>query len=173
MTPDLWAFRPELRAEGVDLREMAVQAADGGIGKVQDVVERGSRAFLLVDTGPWIFGKTIKVPAGLVQAVDAEQRIVLVDRPKDDIKNAPEQDDLADDAEHEEALTRHYAGDQDQGSAVGAPSEPSEAVPTGAADVASFGAGAPGVASDAASAPVEERGAGRDDAEAPPPLTTD
>ena len=163
MTPDLWAFRPELNAEGVDLREMAVQAADGGIGKVQDVVERGPRAFLLVDTGPWIFGKTIKVPAGLVQAVDAEQRIVLVDRPKDEIKDAPEQDDLVDDAEHEEALARHYAGGGDDGSAVAAPSEPSEAMPTGAGDLASFGAGAAGVAPGAASAPVEDRGADRDE----------
>src|ERR687891_407715 len=94
---------------------MAVQALDGGIGKVEEVVERESRTFLLVDTGPWIFGKTIKLPAGLVAGVDPAQSIVLVDRPKDDIKDAPAQDaDLADDGAHADALARHYAGGRDE-----------------------------------------------------------
>jgi hypothetical protein len=110
MTLELWAFRAEVRTEGADLRGMAVQALDGGIGKVEDVVERESRTFLLVDTGPWIFGKTIKLPAGLVAGVDPEQGIILVDRPKDDVKDAPDQDgDLVEDSAHADALTRHYA----------------------------------------------------------------
>ena len=92
MTLDLWAFRSGIAGAGVDLRGMAVHALDGGIGKVQDVVERGSRTFLLVDTGPWIFGKTIKLPAGLVSSIDAEEGIVSVALPKDEVKSAPEQD---------------------------------------------------------------------------------
>jgi len=110
ITTELWTFRAEVRVGSADLRGMQVQAVDGGIGKVHDSVDLGSRAFLLVDTGPWIFGRTIKLPAGLVSAVDAEQGIVVVDCPKEQIKSAPEQEDGAvEDDAYDEALARHYA----------------------------------------------------------------
>jgi hypothetical protein len=110
MSTEIWAFRAGVRGEGADLRGMEVEALDGGIGKVHDVIDLGSRAFLLVDTGPWIFGRTIKLPAGLVSAVDREQGTVLVDRPKEQVKSAPQQDvgGIEDDA-YDEALARHYA----------------------------------------------------------------
>src|SRR3954449_1602712 len=106
---DLWRFRTDVTSEGADLSGMAVQARDGGMGKVQEVVDRDSRTFLVVDTGPWIFGKTIKVPAGLVSGIDRDAGVVLVDRAKDDVKGAPEQEgELIDDAAHEEAIARYY-----------------------------------------------------------------
>jgi hypothetical protein len=125
MTLDLWAFRSGIVGAGVDLRGMGVHALDGGIGKVQDVVERGSRTFLLVDTGPWIFGKTIKLPAGLVSSIDVEEGIVSVARSKDEVKSAPEHDDDLGDTAHEDALARHYAVGRGDAAAVGAPAEPS------------------------------------------------
>jgi hypothetical protein len=125
VTLELWGFRAGVGGEGADLSGMGVHAVDGGLGKVQEVVERESRTFLVVDTGPWIFGKTIKLPAGLVSGVDPAQGIVFVDRPKDEVKSAPEQDgDLFDETAHEDALTRHYASAQDDGAAVPAPSGP-------------------------------------------------
>src|SRR4051794_1550409 len=106
---ELWAFRPDVASQGADLSGMAVQALDGGMGKVREVVDRDSRTFLVVDTGPWIFGKTIKVPAGLVSGIDRDAGVVLVDRAKDDVKGAPEQEgELIDDAAHEEAIARYY-----------------------------------------------------------------
>src|ERR671933_483674 len=95
MTVDLWSFRGEVAARAVDLQGMSVEALDGSVGKVQDVIDREGSAFLLVDTGPWIFGKTVKLPAGLVSGVDAESGSVRVDRAKEEIKNAPEYDTAA------------------------------------------------------------------------------
>jgi hypothetical protein len=171
MTLELWAFRAEVRTEGADLSGMAVQALDGGIGKVAEVVERESRTFLLVDTGPWIFGKTIKLPAGLVAGVEPAQGIVFVDRPKDDIKDAPEQDgDLADDGAHADALTRHYAAGRDEAAVAAAPSPPPEApatVPGGGIGDAEGAEGAP--PGDAAPGFLEGEAEGGDEPPIPAP----
>jgi hypothetical protein len=110
MTLDIWAFRIGVRRTDADLQGLAVNAADGSIGKVQEVVERESRTFLLVDTGPWVFGKTIKVPAGLVSSIDLDEGIVAVDRSKDEIKEAPDHGDFIDESSHDDALARHYGG---------------------------------------------------------------
>jgi hypothetical protein len=45
-----------------------------------------------VDTGPWIFGRKVLLPAGTVQRVDHAERKVYVDRTKDQIKDSPEYD---------------------------------------------------------------------------------
>ncbi len=45
-----------------------------------------------VDTGPWIFGKKVMLPAGTVTRIDALDQKVYVDRAKEQIKNAPEYD---------------------------------------------------------------------------------
>jgi hypothetical protein len=141
MSTEIWAFRPGVRGEGADLRGMEVQALDGGIGKVHDVIDLGSRAFLLVDTGPWIFGRTIKLPAGLVSAVDGEQGTVLVDRPKEQVKSAPEQDvgGIEDDA-YDEALARHYASPAaDDEAALATSSDPAGAGGSASAGVTAAG----------------------------------
>jgi hypothetical protein len=109
MADDLWKFRSGVGHERADLRGLSVQAIDGGVGKVKDVADEGGRAFLIVDTGPWILGKTVMLPAGVVSAIDVDDETVRVDRTKDEIKSAPEYDDeLRDDPAFGEALTRHY-----------------------------------------------------------------
>jgi hypothetical protein len=45
-----------------------------------------------VDTGPWILGKKVMLPAGTIERIDPEERIVYVDRTKEQIKSAPEYD---------------------------------------------------------------------------------
>ena len=47
----------------------------------------------MVDTGPWIFGKKVMLPAGVLKTVDHVNEKVFVNRTKDEIKNAPEFDD--------------------------------------------------------------------------------
>jgi hypothetical protein len=47
-------------------------------------------SYVVVDTGPWIFGKKVLLPAGTVTSVDHEDRKVYVDRTKEQIKNSPE-----------------------------------------------------------------------------------
>jgi hypothetical protein len=171
VTLELWGFRVGVGGEGADLSGMGVHAVDGGLGKVQEVVERGSRTFLVIDTGPWIFGKTIKLPAGLVSGVDPEQGIVFVDRPKDEVKSAPEQEgDLLDETAHEDALTRHYAPEQDDAATVAAPSGPPASEPSTSAlgGVPPDGLGAPAGAApiDVGSTAGDRAGEGDDD-EAP------
>jgi hypothetical protein len=115
MAEDLWRFQGGVGHERADLRGLSVEAIDGGIGKVKDVSDEGGRAFLLVDTGPWILGKTVMIPAGVVVAIDVDTEKVAVDRTKDEIKNAPEYDDeLRDDPSYVEALTRHYGAAKPQ-----------------------------------------------------------
>ena len=48
---------------------------------------------MVVDTGPWIFGKKVMLPAGIIDRVDYDEERVFVNRPKDEIKNAPEFDE--------------------------------------------------------------------------------
>jgi hypothetical protein len=54
---------------------------------------RRPESFIVVDTGPWIFGKKVLLPAGVVDRVDLDTETVFVNRSKDEIKNAPEYDE--------------------------------------------------------------------------------
>ena len=59
----------------------------------------------MVDTGTWIFGKKVVLPAGLVERIAFEERRLLVSRSKDEIKNAPDfEEELADDPRYGEEL---------------------------------------------------------------------
>jgi hypothetical protein len=97
MTIDPWTYG-DADAIGVDPTRMdltgfSVEATDGGIGKVDEATYETSRSYIVVDTGPWIFGKKVLLPAGVVQRVDLDSETVFVHRTKDEIKNAPEFDE--------------------------------------------------------------------------------
>ena len=77
----------------IDLTGYAVHAVDGQIGTVDEATDRAGAAHIVVDTGPWIFGRTVLLPAGVVSRVDHRSRTVHVDRTKDQIKAAPGYDD--------------------------------------------------------------------------------
>lgn len=97
---EIWTFRTEPTIGDVDLTGFTIDAADGEIGKVDECTYEVGGSYLVVDTGPWIFGKKVMLPAGVVGRVDVEGERVFVDRTKDEIKNAPEFDpdrDLRDD----------------------------------------------------------------------------
>jgi hypothetical protein len=89
---DLWTYREETFAQ-TDLVGFSVEARDGGIGKVDEATYEVGGSFLVVDTGPWIFGKKVMIPAGVVERVDLDTETVFVERTKDEIKNAPEFDE--------------------------------------------------------------------------------
>jgi hypothetical protein len=97
----------------VDVSGYDVEAADGSIGKVDEATYETGRSYLVVDTGPWIFGKKVMLPAGVVRGVDADQEKVFVDRTKDEIKHAPEYDESRADDEYRGQLGSYYdsAGD--------------------------------------------------------------
>ncbi|MEV6212461.1 PRC-barrel domain-containing protein [Kitasatospora sp. NPDC051914] len=89
MNEQLWNHHPD-HVSDQDLTGYTVQATDGRIGKVDRHSAEVDAAYLVVDTGPWIFGRQVLLPAGTILRIDHEERTVLVDRPKDEIKGAPE-----------------------------------------------------------------------------------
>jgi hypothetical protein len=113
MAIELWDFRSDVGQERADLRGMSVEALDGSVGKVEEVVQEPGASFLVVDTGPWILGKKVLLPAGLVSGIDVDDEVVKVERYKDEIKGAPEFDDERHgEPAYRDALTRHYGATQ-------------------------------------------------------------
>jgi hypothetical protein len=106
---DLWSFRDDVGVDRANLDGMTVEGVDGSVGKVQDVISDVDGAYLLVDTGPPVLGKTVFLPAGLVTAIDVDSESITVDRTKDEIKNAPDFDaGLGKDPAYRDAIARHY-----------------------------------------------------------------
>jgi len=70
------------------------------------------RTHLIVDTGPWIFGKKVMLPAGVVDRVDLDTETVFVRCSKDQIKNAPEfvPETSRDDEAYRDRLGGYYTG---------------------------------------------------------------
>ena len=88
---DIWAYREQTWATD-DLTGYKVEALDGGIGKIDEASNDVGAGYIVVDTGPWIFGKKVMLPAGVIDRVDREDEQVFVNRTKDQIKDAPEFD---------------------------------------------------------------------------------
>jgi len=92
-----------------DLTGFTVEALDGSIGKVDEGTYDVGRSYLVVDTGPWIFGKKVMLPAGVVRGIDEDAEAIFVNRTKDEIKNAPEFDDsLTRDESYHSTLGSYY-----------------------------------------------------------------
>jgi hypothetical protein len=93
MSENIWGYQPTTGYQpGTTLTGFKVEATDGSIGKVDKHSDEVGSAYLVVDTGVWIFGKHVLLPAGTVKRVDAAEEKVYVDLTKDQIKDAPEFD---------------------------------------------------------------------------------
>jgi hypothetical protein len=90
---EMWTY-PETLGR-LNITGFDVEAKDGSIGKVDEVTYEVGESYIVVDTGPWIFGKKVLLPAGFIERVDRDDDTVYVDRTKDEIKQAPEFDDDA------------------------------------------------------------------------------
>jgi len=90
---NLWTYAEQQSMQGTDLSGFSVEAIDGGIGKIDEATNDAGASYLVVDTGPWIFGKKVLLPAGVIDRVDLDAETVFVRRTKDEIKNAPEFDE--------------------------------------------------------------------------------
>jgi hypothetical protein len=90
---DIWTFRTAEPLGDIDITGYSVEATDGGIGKIDEATYEVGGSYLVVDTGPWIFGKKVLLPAGLINRIDPESETVFVTRTKDEIKSAPEYDE--------------------------------------------------------------------------------
>ncbi|WP_018353123.1 hypothetical protein [Longispora albida] len=97
-------------APGVtDLAGYSVEATDGSIGHVDEATHDAGGSYLVVDTGPWIFGSLVMLPAGVISQVDVANRKVYVARTKEQIKDSPPYGkDLRDDATYRDSLGTYY-----------------------------------------------------------------
>ena len=80
----------------LDMEGFKVEATDGDFGKVDEATYDVGSSFIVVDTGPWIFGRKVVLPAGVTEQVDLDNEKIRVRLTKDAIKASPELDDTTD-----------------------------------------------------------------------------
>ncbi len=91
--------------EDENLGGYAIHASDGEIGKVDQHDIATGVSYLLVATGPWILGRTVLLPASVIERVDHENQSVYVHCTRAEIKSAPE---YRDDESHRADLLDYY-----------------------------------------------------------------
>src|SRR6187431_2242967 len=79
---DMYTYRDQSWST-MNLAGFSVEATDGEVGSVDDEAYRIGTDALLVNTGPWIFGKGVLLPAGVISRIDELDRKVHVNLTKD------------------------------------------------------------------------------------------
>ncbi|WP_420716480.1 PRC-barrel domain containing protein [Streptomyces sp. H27-H1] len=74
---------------GQSLVGFTMEAADGAIGHVDRQQDQPGRQHLVVDTGVWVFGRSVLIPAGAITHIDAAAQAVKVSATQEEIKAAP------------------------------------------------------------------------------------
>ncbi|CAL9647560.1 PRC-barrel domain-containing protein [Streptomyces sp. Tu 3180] len=86
----IWSYAPDLSdVQGQDLTGYTVVANDGTIGHVDRQADHYGMRHLVVDTGVWVFGRSVLVPVGLVAGVDVGERRITVSCSRAEVKAAP------------------------------------------------------------------------------------
>jgi hypothetical protein len=99
------------RGDPGDCTGFRVEALDGTIGKVDRITRETGRGYVVVDTGPWIFGKKVMVPETAIDGIDWAREVVHVERPRAQVENAPEFDEAMEhDETYREHLRSYYSG---------------------------------------------------------------
>ena len=91
--------------EDENLGGYAIHASDGEIGRVDQHDIATGVSYLLVATGPWILGRTVLLPASVIERVDHANQSVYVNRTRAEIRSAPE---YRDDESHRADLLDYY-----------------------------------------------------------------
>jgi hypothetical protein len=89
---DPWSYRESTgrTPDSTGIVGYKVHATDGDIGKIDEASDEVGAASIVVDTGPWIFGRKVLLPAGTIERIDHADEKVHVDLTKEQIKNSPE-----------------------------------------------------------------------------------
>lgn len=90
MDTNMWTYSRDYLSEPLDVEGFDVAATDGDIGKVDEATYEVGSSYIVVDTGPWIFGRKVVLPAGTIDRIDLENRKISVRLTKDQIKDSPE-----------------------------------------------------------------------------------
>jgi hypothetical protein len=100
----------------IDLTGFHVEGTDGEIGTVDDATYQLGSDAIVVNTGPWIFGKKVMLPVGVINRIDESDRRLWVNLTKDQIKNAPEFDESRfSDPGYRDQLGTYYATNRPAG----------------------------------------------------------
>jgi hypothetical protein len=91
MNDELWTYPDSVGR--LDVTGYDVEALDGDVGTVDETGLEVGNGYLVTDTGRWILGKKVLIPAGLVERVDRDGKTVYLSRAKDEIESAPEFDE--------------------------------------------------------------------------------
>lgn len=95
MYMDVWTYRSDVLPTDLGTTNLvgySVEALDGSIGKVDEASDEVGSSAVVVDTGPWIFGRKVVIPAGAISRIDRNEEKVYVAMTKDRIKGSPEFD---------------------------------------------------------------------------------
>ena len=113
---NLWRFRDDALAL-VDVARFEVRARDGSIGTVVQTIRRDGTSYLVVDPGASMpLGRSVLVPAGLIETIDVDERRLDVRADRDQVRDAPEHDAQRDlDDGTRGSLERHYAPSRNSG----------------------------------------------------------
>lgn len=91
----------------------SMRATDGEIGKVEEFYfddKNWAIRYLVVNTGSWLFGRSVLISPMALQKPDEERREFPVNLTKDQVNNSPNIDmDKPVARQHEIALYEHYA----------------------------------------------------------------
>ena len=113
-TWEAWSYRATAArsAQSADIVGYEVHATDGHIGKVDGASYDVGTSQIVVDTGPWIFGRKVLLPAGTIDRVDDAEERVYVDLTKDQIKASPELDEGTtwEDPAYRNRVSGYYSG---------------------------------------------------------------
>ena len=90
MYTDLWTYRESVPSSTDGINGFAVEATDGSIGHIDGASNETGAGYIVVDTGPWIFGSKVLIPAGAITEVDLVDEKVYLELSQEQIRNAPE-----------------------------------------------------------------------------------
>ncbi|MDN0198979.1 PRC-barrel domain containing protein [Streptomyces sp. S.PNR 29] len=86
----IWSYTPDSgHVEGQDLTGFTVAGTDGTIGHVDREAAPHGMRHLVVDTGVWVFGRSVLVPVGIVTGVDPRARRITLSCTGGEAKAAP------------------------------------------------------------------------------------
>lgn len=102
---------PHLRSTK-EIAGYEIKARDGEVGELDDLLfeeDDWTIRFLVIDTRKWLPGKQVVVPVDCVDEVSWSERGVFLDLTKEDVRNSPQFDPLAElTAENAAGLYAHY-----------------------------------------------------------------
>lgn len=113
-TWDPWSYRDSTgrTPDSAGIVGYKVHATDGHIGKIDEASDEVGAASIVVDTGPWIFGRKVVLPAGTVERIDDAEKAVYLDLTKEQVKGSPELGEgiAMTDPQYRETIGIYYGG---------------------------------------------------------------